>query len=85
MSTFLYKNPLSSEQLNGTQSVTRASTFGTNFSVLSVGSYMEVYNLSDLNYTITGTGPIELKGNTIPIRFTKGTGTAISPDVLTLN
>ena len=85
MSTFPYKNPISSEQLNGVQSVQRSEVFGTNFSVLSVGGYMEVFNLSDLNYTINGLGPIEYSGNTIPIDFLKGTGDPWSPDVLTLN
>jgi hypothetical protein len=85
MSTFPYKNPISSEQLNGVQSVQRSEVFGTNFSVLSVGGYMEVFNLSDLNYTINGLGPIEYSGNTIPIDFLKGTGAPWSPDVLTLN
>jgi len=69
MSTFPYKNPISSEQLNGIQSVERSEVFGTNFSVLSVGGYMEVFNLSDLNYTINGLGPIEYSGNSIPIDF----------------
>jgi hypothetical protein len=85
MSSFPYKNPISSEQLNGVQSVQRNEVFGTNFSVLSVGGYMEVFNLSDLVYTINGLGPIEYSGNTIPIDFLKGTGAAWSPDVLTLN
>jgi len=85
MSTFPYKNPISSEQLNGIQSVERSEVFGTNFSVLSVGGYMEVFNLSDLNYTINGLGPIEYSGNSIPIDFLKGTGAPWSPDVLTLN
>jgi len=85
MSTFPYKNPISSEQLNGAQSVQRSEVFGTNFSVLSVGGYMEVFNLSDLNYTINGLGPIEYSGNSIPIDFLKGTGDPWSPDVLTLN
>ena len=85
MSSFPYKNPISSEQLNGVQSVQRSEVFGTNFSVLSVGGYMEVFNLSDLVYTINGLGPIEYSGNTIPIDFLKGTGAAWSPDVLTLN
>jgi hypothetical protein len=87
MSTFPYKNPISSEQLNGVQSVERSETFGTNFSVLGVGGYMEVFNRTDLIYTIPPStfGPIEYSGNTIPIQFTKGTGTVFSPDVLTLN
>ena len=48
-----YKNPLSSAQLGGTQTVARTSTFGTNFSVLTVGGYMEVYYLRDLELILT--------------------------------
>jgi len=84
--SFPYKNPISSIQLNGTQSVPRNNTYGTTFSVNNTGGYMEVFSLSDLYYTIpTGTtGSIEYSGNTIPIEFTKGTGAAWSPDVITL-
>ena len=85
--SFDYKNPLSSSQLTGTQSVARTSTFGTNFSVLNVGGYMEVYNLIDLELTLTAaTYPsnIQLSANTIPINFTKGTGTSFSPDSISL-
>jgi hypothetical protein len=86
--SFPYKNPLSSSQLSGPNSVVRTSTFGTNFSVLQTGGYMEVYNLHDLNLTLTAaTYPsnIQLSANTIPINFTKGTGSAFSPDLLILN
>ena len=87
MSDFQYKNPLTPEQLNGAQSVTRTETFGTNFSVLGIGGFMEVYNITDLYFTIppATTGPIELSGNTIPISFFKGDGSAFSFDTLTLN
>jgi hypothetical protein len=83
----LYKNPLTPEQLNGSQSVSRTETFGTNFSVLGIGGFMEVYNISDLDFTIppSTTGPIELSGNTIPISFLKGSGPPFSYDVLTLS
>ena len=83
-----YKNPISSVQVSTPQSVSRTSVFGTNFSILNVGGYMEVYNLSDLSLTLTAsTYPslIQLSANTIPIRFTKGDNTFISPDYLTLN
>ena len=46
-----FRNPITPEQVNGTKSVSRSEVFGTNFSVLGIGGYMEVYNLSDLNYT----------------------------------
>ena len=83
-----YKNPISSVQVSTPQSVSRTSVFGTNFSTLNVGGYMEVYNLSDLSLTLTAsTYPslIQLSANTIPIRFTKGNNTFLSPDYLTLN
>ena len=86
MSNFPYKNPISSIQVNGPQSVPRNNTYGTTFSVNNTGGYMEVYSLSDLYYTIPSgtTGSIEYSGNTIPIEFTKGTGAAWSPNVITL-
>ena len=86
--SFPYKNPLTSYQLGSANSVSRTSTFGTNFSILSTGGYMEVYYLSDLLLTLTATtypSIIQLSANTIPIAFTKGTGSAFSPDVINLN
>ena len=83
-----YKNPISSVQVSTPQSVSRTSVFGTNFSTLSVGGYMEVYNLSDLYLTLTASSYpslIQLSANTIPIRYTKGNNTFLSPDYLTLN
>jgi len=83
-----YKNPISSVQVSTPQSVARSSVFGTNFSILNVGGYMEVYNLSDLSLTLTASSYpslIQLSANTIPIRFTKGNNTFLSPDYLTLN
>ena len=84
---FNYKNPITPEQLKGAQSVSRSSTQGTNFSILGIGGYVEVYNLTDLIYTIPSgtTGPIQFSGNSLPITFTKGTGSSFSLDVLTLN
>jgi len=87
MSNLPYKNPISPLQVYGSSTVDRSKTFGTNFSVLSTGGFMEVYSLSDLNYVIPigETGNIEFSGNTIPVQFKKGTGSVFSPDVLTLN
>jgi hypothetical protein len=45
---FPYKNPITAAQLSGSESVSRTSTFGTNFSVLQTGGYMEVYILDEL-------------------------------------
>jgi hypothetical protein len=81
-----FRNPITPEQINGTKSVSRSEVFGTNFSVLGIGGYMEVYNLSDLLFIIPSgsTGTIEYTGNSIPINFVKGTGSGYSPDVLVL-
>ena len=77
-----YKNPQTPLSAVGTFSVQPSQTFGTNFSIYSVGGYMEVFELQDLIYTIPvgSTGDIEYSGNTIPIQFQKGNGTVFSPD-----
>jgi hypothetical protein len=82
----LYKNPITPLNVLGANSVSRTSTYGTNFSVLGIGGYMEVFNISDLFFTVpTGSsGYVEFSGNTIPIQLQKGTGSIFSPDVLTL-
>jgi hypothetical protein len=82
-----YKNPLTSTQLDGSNSVSRTSVFGTNFSVLQIGGYMEVYSLSDLTYTIppNTTGLIQDSGNTIPIQFNVSPTPQTVPNILTLN
>jgi len=87
MSNFLNKIPVSPITSFGNDSVPNGATFGTNFSILQTGGYMEVYSLSGLTYTIppSTNGIIEFSGNSIPIQFTKGTGQIFSPDVLTLN
>ena len=83
--SFPYKNPLSSVQLTGSNSVPVGKPYGSNFSVLQTGGYMEVYSLSDLNWTTNNaTGAIEYSGNTIPIQFSKRAISAL-PDTLTLN
>ena len=84
--SFIYKNPTSATQLTGTDSVGRSSVIGTNFSVLQTGGYMEVYSLSDLNFTIPEgeTGLIEFTGNTVPIQYSKR-ALGFLPDNLTLN
>ena len=80
-----YKNPISGLFVSAPTSVNPTSTFGTNFSVLQIGGYMEVYNLSDLQYSTFGnTGNIENSGNTIPVTFYVRQAPAIS-DRLTLN
>jgi hypothetical protein len=84
---FPYKNPITPIQIIGTQSVSRDKSFGTNFSTLSTGGYMEVYSLDQLYYTIPPStyGAINFSGNSIPIMFSKGSGTTFSLDTLTLS
>ena len=70
--SFDYKNPTSSTVVFGPTSVTRDNVIGTDFSVEGVGGYMEVFNLTDLDWTIpTGitSGTIYYSGNSIPISF----------------
>ena len=87
MSNLPYKNPISPIQEYGTPSVRNTDLFGTHFSIYGVGGYMEVYNVSDLYYTIPSNtyGLIQYSGNTIPISFSKGSGTTFSIDTLNLN
>ena len=87
--SFSYKNPTSSVTLNAPDSVVRTSDTGTNFSVLGIGGFMEVYNLSDLNWTIDAQtlidgGPVLYSGNSIPISFSYNVPFAI-PNTLTIN
>jgi len=63
--SFQYKNPISPNQLTGQQSVDRSKTYGTNFSTLSTGGYMEVFSLNELYYTSTGTTIISEFGTTM--------------------
>ena len=50
--SFNYKNPTSASIFFGPVSVTRDNDTGSNFSVNSIGGYIEVYTLSDLNWVI---------------------------------
>ena len=52
MSNLNYKNTLSPLISLGSQTSQSTSTFGTTFSVLNTGGFMEVYTLNDLIYTI---------------------------------
>jgi hypothetical protein len=84
--SLIYKNPISASQLTGAESVARDVNYGTNFSVLQVGGYMEVYTLNDLSFTVPAgqTGTIEYSGNTIPITYSKR-ALPFLPDSVTLN
>jgi hypothetical protein len=83
MMSFNYKNPLSSTVIFEPNSVLRDNDTGSNFSVESIGGYMEVYNLSDLDWTIPSNvlingGLVLYSGNTIPISFSYNTPFSIS-------
>ena len=67
--SFIYKNPLSTDIVNGTLSVIRTDTKGTTFSSGLVGGYTEVWGLSDLKFTIIGTGNIQQESNRIPVEY----------------
>ena len=70
--SFNYKNPISAALIDGNLSVPREKTFGTHFSVLGSGGYMEVWSLSDLEFYTGATAQgsiVELSGNTIPVEY----------------
>jgi hypothetical protein len=86
---FQYKNPVSSTTLQAPDSVLRTADIGTNFSVLGVGGYMEVYYLSNLDWVIPADilllgGPVLYSGNSIPISFTYNEPYSIS-NILNIN
>ena len=75
--SFSYKNPISASVIAEPISVLLDSDQGTSFSVGTVGGYMEVWNLSDLNWVIPSStyasgGQVLYSGNTIPISFIYG-------------
>jgi len=84
--SFIYKNPLTSTQLTNQESVARNKVFGTNFSVLQTGGYMEVYTVNDLIYTVPSgtTGLIQYSGNSIPINYSVR-NLPFLPDTVSLN
>ena len=84
--SFIYKNPITSTQITSQESVARNKVFGTNFSVLQTGGYMEVYSINDLIYTIPAgdTGLIQFTGNTIPVNYSVRT-LPFLPDTISLN
>jgi hypothetical protein len=66
--------PLSPFKIRTAPSLDSSSLAATHFDIYGVGGYMEVYNISDLYYTIPSgtTGQVFYSGNTIPINFYKG-------------
>jgi hypothetical protein len=83
--SFNYKNPVSPVTLTGPDSVSLDANYGSNFSVLAVGGYMEVYSHQDLNFIIPSgsSGTILYSGNTIPIDFSYGAPIS-NPDAISL-
>ena len=82
---FPYKNPLNAQLLSAPYSVPRNSVQGTDYSVLGIGGWMEVANLSDLSLTFSGFGLQTLSANTIPINIYIGNGTPFNPSYVNLN
>ena len=84
--SFQYQNPTSDVVLNGPDSVSLDNNTGTNFSVYSIGGYMEVYSISDLDFVIPpgDSGTILYSGNTIPINYQYGTPLS-APNAVTVN
>jgi hypothetical protein len=87
MAQLPYSNPSSPFTSNGTPSLPQSSVGATHFDVFGVGGYQEVYNISDLYFTIPPNtyGQILYSGNSIPINYYKGSGTSYSYDTLILN
>ena len=83
--SFQYRNPTSAVILQGADTVTLDNNTGTNFSVYSIGGYMEVYSHEDLNFIIPSgsSGTILYSGNTIPINFVYGAPLS-SPDAVNI-
>ena len=81
-----YKNPLTSNQNEYQQSVSRSTNLGVTFSVLNTGGYMEVWNLTDLVLTgLTSPTPGQyVTGDTIPINILISNGEVYSPTTITL-
>ena len=85
--SFNYKNPLASTLYEGPVGVALDISTGTNFSVYSIGGYMEVYSHENLIYTIPpGTeGSVLYSGNSIPVAFAYNQPFGDVADQLTIN
>ena len=76
--------PLNSETVTSPWTIERDRVLGPVYSINTIGGYMEVFNISDLKFTVDGTGSIQSSGNTIPINYTKRTLPFLN-DTLALN
>lgn len=87
MSQLNYSLPSSPQKIYGAPSLLNGVFYGTHFNNLGVGGIVQVYNVTDLYYTVPSGfyGLVQFSGNVIPINFVKGSGTSYSYDVLTLN
>lgn len=87
MSNFIYKNPIVGSFVTAPNSVQSIEDFyGSNFSVYNIGGYMEVWNLSDLEFTTNGqTGNIRYSGNTIPVLFNKAATSSLADSITLYN
>jgi hypothetical protein len=88
--SFEYKNPTSGTLVQAPNSVDRETDTGTIFSVNSIGGYMEVWSLADLdwiipNETYTNGGPVDFSGNVIPISFISAAHSDPPPYINQLN
>ena len=85
MSNYEYKNPIVGSFVTAPNSIqSLADFYGSNFSVYNIGGYMEVWSLSDLDFTTNGqTGNIRYSGNTVPVLFNKA-NTSTLPDSVVL-
>ncbi len=71
MANFNYKNPVTLDLVNFTETVIRSDVFGTNYSVLGTGGYMEVWSIDDLKFNTYGTtgSIVQDERNIIPVRY----------------
>jgi hypothetical protein len=65
---FNYRNPIGASVITIPESIgTLTNPLGTNFSVYNIGGYMEVWSVSDLNFSASSSsGFVQLSANTIP-------------------
>jgi len=82
---YKYRFPKSSIVNTDAISLQPETYVGSNFSINSIGGYMEVNEVSDLSLTLTGSpgSDLQLSANTIPIRYQER-GLSFLPDKVLL-